>query len=101
MITKDKIKKIIKLAKFKMPGEEQLEIYANELPNIMNMLDIFKELDCTNTQPLTSVCEMSQKMRQDLVECEDISEQLFANLHEEKGNLTQTIKCYVVPKVVE
>ncbi|KAJ6644921.1 Glutamyl-tRNA(Gln) amidotransferase subunit A, partial [Pseudolycoriella hygida] len=72
-----------------------------QLTNIINMIDIFKEVDCTNIQPLTSVCEMHQRMRDDIVAYGDISEQLFAILPTEKGQIARDIKCYVVPKVVE
>ncbi|WP_375327389.1 Asp-tRNA(Asn)/Glu-tRNA(Gln) amidotransferase subunit GatC [Candidatus Tisiphia endosymbiont of Nemotelus uliginosus] len=100
MITEEELKKIAKLAKFQLTQEE-LDMYANQLSNIMEMIDIFKEIDCDNVEPLTSVCPMGQRMRKDEVETCDISEQLFANLPEEKAGLVRKIKCYVVPKVVE
>lgn len=100
MITNEEINKIAKLAKFNL-SQEELDIYAVQLTNIIKMIDIFKEVDCANIQPLISVCDMQQNIREDVVTCEDISEQLFANLHGEKGQLVRDIKCYVVPKVVE
>ncbi|WP_341764324.1 Asp-tRNA(Asn)/Glu-tRNA(Gln) amidotransferase subunit GatC [Candidatus Tisiphia endosymbiont of Beris chalybata] len=100
MITDEELKKIAKLAKFKLTQEE-LDTYANQLSNIMQMIDVFKEIDCDNVQPLSSVCDMEQRMRKDEIVSEDISEQLFANLPEAQGNIVRKMKCYIVPKVVE
>ncbi|XVN42973.1 MAG: Asp-tRNA(Asn)/Glu-tRNA(Gln) amidotransferase subunit GatC [Candidatus Rickettsia vulgarisii] len=100
MITDKEIEKMVKLAKFDFTKEE-LDIYAKQITNIIDMIDSLKEVDCSNVEPLTSVCDMNQRMRNDEISSGDISDQLFVNLPNEKGNLARQVKCYVVPKVVE
>lgn len=100
MITDKEITKMAKLAKFDF-SEEELGMYAKQITNIMDMIDSLKEVDCSNVEPLTSVCDMNQRMRSDEISSDDISDQLFINLPNEKGNLARQVKCYIVPKVVE
>ncbi|MCC8417424.1 MAG: Asp-tRNA(Asn)/Glu-tRNA(Gln) amidotransferase subunit GatC [Rickettsia endosymbiont of Bryobia graminum] len=100
MITDEEVAKMAKLAKFDFTKEE-LDIYSKQIINILNMIDSLEEVDCSNVEPLTSVCDMNQRMRNDEVSSGDISDQLFTNLANEKGNIARQVKCYVVPKVVE
>ena len=100
MITPTEVAKIAKLAKLHF-SQDEITNFAKELTNIMDMIDVLNEVDCSNIEPLTSVCDMSQRMRKDEVTDNDISDELFSNLPEAKVKLAKEIKCFIVPKVVE
>lgn len=100
MITKEEVQRIAKLARFDF-SQEELNNFTYQLTEMMNMIDIFNDIDCSNVQPLTSVCDMNQRMRHDQVLYGDISDELFANLPSDKADLAKEVKCFVVPKVVE
>lgn len=100
MITNEEVQKIAKLARFNF-SQEELNNFSYQLTEMMNMIDIFNDVDCSNVEPLTSVCDMQQRMRKDQVLYGDISDELFANLPNDKAELAKEVKCFVVPKVVE
>ncbi|WP_341757159.1 MULTISPECIES: Asp-tRNA(Asn)/Glu-tRNA(Gln) amidotransferase subunit GatC [unclassified Candidatus Tisiphia] len=100
MITNEEVQRIAKLARFDF-NQDELNSFAQQLTEIMNMIDILNDVDCSNVQPLTSVCDMNQRMRNDQVLYGDISDELFANLPNDKAELAKEVKCFVVPKVVE
>lgn len=100
MITNNDISKISRLAKLSFTQQE-IEKFASELTNVMDMIDALNELDCTNIEALTSVCEMSAPLRKDIAIDGDISEQLFLNCAGKYANLAAEVKCFIVPKVIE
>lgn len=100
MITNEEVQKIAKLARFNF-SQEELNNFSYQLTEMINMIDIFNDVDCSNVEPLTSVCDMHQRMRKDQVLYGDISDELFANLPNDKAELAKEVKCFVVPKVVE
>jgi aspartyl-tRNA(Asn)/glutamyl-tRNA(Gln) amidotransferase subunit C len=100
MITIEEVKKISKLTKLDFSQEQMLNL-AGELTEIMNMINILNELECAEIEPLTSVCDRNQRLRQDGVLSNDISGELFTNLSGDQAELAKEIKCFVVPKVVE
>lgn len=100
MITTDKVKKIAKLAKLEFDNNE-IANFQRQLSNILNMIDELKEVDCSGIVPLASVCNMTQRMREDKVSDSDISEELFANVTGKNAELAKEVKCFIVPKMVE
>ena len=100
MVTNNAIQKIAKLAKLKFADEDVNNI-QNDINNIMNMINSLNELDCSNVEPLTSVSDMTQRMRKDEVTTFDISDDIFANINQKNAQLSKEIKCFIVPKVVE
>ncbi|MDR0329556.1 MAG: Asp-tRNA(Asn)/Glu-tRNA(Gln) amidotransferase subunit GatC [Rickettsia sp.] len=100
MITNEEVQKIAKLAMFNFTQKE-ISSFAHQLTEMMNMIDILNDVDCSNVEPLTSVCDMHQRMRKDQVLYGDISDELFANVPNDKAELAKEVKCFVVPKVVE
>lgn len=100
MITDKEVQRIAKLAKFNF-SQEELNGFVQQLTEMMNMIDILNDVGCSNIQPLTSVCDINQRMRKDQVLFGDLSDELFANLPSDKGELAKEVKCFVVPKVVE
>lgn len=100
MITTQEVKKIAKLAKLNVQDNEITE-FASQLTNIMEMIDQLNEVDCNNVEPLTSVCDMNQRMRKDEITVGDIASDLFANATGESAELAKEIKYFIVPKIIE
>lgn len=100
MINIDDLKKTARLAKLDF-SETQMKEVADKLNAVMKMIDSLKDVDCTGIEPLRSVCEMDQRMRNDEVTEFDISDQLFSCVPEAGAQLAREVKCYTVPKVVE
>ena len=100
MITINELKKTAKLAKLNFSDSQMQEIEI-KINSVMRMIDTLKEVDCEGVEPLRSVCEMDQRMREDDVIASDISDQLFSCVPEKGSDLAKQVKCYTVPKVVE
>ena len=63
--------------------------------------DKLKDIDCSEIEPLRSVCDDNQRMQADEVTISDQSEDLFRNVPEKGAQFAKEIKCFVVPKVIE
>lgn len=100
MITTKEINKLTRLAKLNFSSEE-ISSFAHKLNSVIKMIDTLKEVDCTGAEPLRSVSDMQQRLREDKVASGDLSEELFQNVPESGGDLAKEVKCFVVPKVVE
>lgn len=100
MITKKQLQKLQTLAKLSFSEKEQ-EGFTNKLNNVIEMIDSLSEIDCGDVQPLRSVNENYQRMREDLVITQNISAQLFANVPYKNANLAKEVQCFIVPKMVE
>ncbi|XVN40620.1 MAG: Asp-tRNA(Asn)/Glu-tRNA(Gln) amidotransferase subunit GatC [Rickettsia endosymbiont of Argas persicus] len=100
MITKEELKKIAKLARLKFE-EDKVEEFSLKLSTIMDMIDVLNELNCKDIEPLTSVSNMSARMRSDEVTCKDLSNELFDNVQGSSKQLAKEVKYFITPKVVE
>lgn len=100
MINIDEVKKLSHLAKLKLDDKEVTELQTN-LSSIMDMIDALKEVDTENVEPLTSVVDATNRVREDQVNDGDIQDDLFKNAPGKTADLAKEIKCFVVPKVVE
>jgi len=100
MISSEELKKLQRLAKLDF-SEQELELLSAKLKSVTEMIDMIQEIDCEGVEPLRSVCEMQQRMRDDEVRIDDISEDLFSNIPEKGAEIAKEVKCFVVPKVVE
>lgn len=99
LITNQEVRRVASLVKLVF-DENEVANMAIELTDIMNMIDLLKEVDCDNVEPLTSVSNINMRMRDDIVETGDISEQLFVNNPGSSNELAKKTKYFVVPKVV-
>ncbi|MFK7973249.1 MAG: Asp-tRNA(Asn)/Glu-tRNA(Gln) amidotransferase subunit GatC [Rickettsiaceae bacterium] len=100
MINDIELKKLQILSKIQL-SQEELRPFTQKLTSVMNMIDQLLDVQCNNVQPLRSVFETSQRMRQDNIEVTNIAEDLFKNIPAYEANLAKEIKCFIVPKVVE
>lgn len=100
MITKEDFAKLQKLSKLSF-SEEEMPVIIEKLNNVMSMIDEITKVDCSNVEPLRSVCDMNQRLREDRVTTQDISDQLLSNIPQQGRELAKAVKCFIVPKVVE
>ena len=100
MITQDEVKKATRLVKIKFTDEE-IAKYADQLGNIMGMIDELNAVNTDNVEPLTSVHDAHTRMRDDAATEQDLGSALFNNAPGGSANLAKEIKCFIVPKVVE
>lgn len=100
MITRKDFAKLQKLSKLGF-SEREIPAIMDKLNSVMTMIDEIKKVDCSDAEPLRSVCDMNQRLRADEVTVEDISDQLFSNIPSTGAELAREIKCFAVPKVVE
>lgn len=100
MITDAELKKLQKLSKLSFTDIE-IKAFSSKLISVMNMIDQLKDVDCSEVEPLRSVCDMDQRMRPDEIIEGDNSDDLFKNISEKEAAFAKEIKCFVVPKVIE
>ena len=100
MISNEELKKLQRLAKLDF-SDSELEDFSHKLASVVGMIDKLQEVDCKGVEPLRSVCDMHQRMREDKIETSDLSEDLFKNVPEKGSEIAKEVKCFVVPKVIE
>ena len=93
-ITKQDVAKVARLARIKM-DDDKLEELLPQLSNIIGFVEQLAEVDTDNVEPLASVVDINQRLREDEVTDGGYPEEILANAPE-------TLEGYfVVPKVVE
>ncbi len=100
MITTLEIRKLQNLVKIQYTPEEE-EKFAKQFDAVLEMINKLHDIDCQNVEPLCSVSELNQRVVEDKVLVNDISEDLFKNIPKEGRELAKEVKCFVVPKVME
>ena len=93
-LDRDTVARVARLARIHVE-EEQLESLAGELTNILGWIEQLHEVDTGQTEPMTSVAEMTLAMREDHVTEGGDPDKVLANAPERKDDF------YVVPKVIE
>ncbi len=93
-LDKDTVARVARLARIHVE-DQQLESLAGELTNIMGWIEQLSEVDTDQTEPMTSVAEMTLVMREDRVTEGGDPDGVLANAPERKDDF------YVVPKVIE
>lgn len=93
-LTLDEVKKIAHLARIKIDDKEA-EKYQGELNKIFDWIEQLQEVDTENTEPLYSVADHNQPLRDDVISDGDIKDDVLANAPISKYDH------FVVTKVVE
>jgi aspartyl-tRNA(Asn)/glutamyl-tRNA(Gln) amidotransferase subunit C len=88
------IKHISKLSRISADDEKAKKL-AGDLNTIFDFIEKLNELNTDNVEPLTSVAEITLKLRNDEIKSENIRDQILKNSPDENENF------FVVPKVVE
>ena len=88
------IKHISKLSRISVEDSKAKKL-AGDLSSIFDFIEILNELDTENIEPLTSVAEITLKLRSDEVKSKNIREQILKNSPDENEDF------FVVPRVVE
>lgn len=100
MIEKSVVKKLANLAKLTY-SDEKLTQFAHDLSSIHDMINQVIDLDCDDVEPLSSVCDMQLRTREDIVVVNNDRNQILSNAGDLNGYSVNDVKCYIVPKVVE
>ena len=93
-LTGDQIKQVAHLARLELKPE-QVEKYARELSNILEMVGQLVRADTSGTEPMAHPLDMSQRLRADTVTEPNRREAFQAHAPSVKHGL------YIVPKVIE
>ena len=90
----NKVKEIAYLARLSIENSE-LEQSTKELNNILSLMDQLGEIDTGDAEPMAHPLEMSQRLRDDQVTEDDLSEE-FQEIAPKTGN-----NLFLVPTVIE
>ena len=93
-LDKNKVKEIAFLARLSIQDSE-LDQSTQELNNILGLMDQLGEIDTGDAEPMAHPLEMSQRLREDQVTEEDLSEE-FQEVAPKTGN-----NHFLVPTVIE
>jgi aspartyl-tRNA(Asn)/glutamyl-tRNA(Gln) amidotransferase subunit C len=99
MISKHDVMRLAAFAKMTF-NDQEIEKFTNQISSIQQMLTQISELNC-NEEPLTSVCDMTLRMRDDVVTQSDIRHELLSNAPGADAELAKKVQCFIVPKVME
>jgi len=86
--------KVAKLTRIRV-AEDKLENYAQELSNIMDVIEELKTADVTGLEPLVNVSESDSLFREDEVTDGNYVDKILKNAPQQKFDYL------VVPKVIE
>ena len=93
-LTADQIRQVAHLARLELKPE-QVEKYARELSNILEMVGQLARADTSGIEPMAHPLDMSQRLRPDAVTESNRREEFQAHAPAVKHGL------YIVPKVIE
>ncbi len=93
-LTADQIRQVAHLARLEL-GPEQVDRYARELSNILEMVGQLSRADTSGAEPMAHPLDMTQRLRPDAVTEANRREALQAHAPAVQHGL------YIVPKVIE
>ncbi len=93
-LTKENIYSIARLARLKV-SEQEIQPMCDKLSHILDWVELLKEVNTDQVEPMTSVHVESMPIREDVVNDGKIEKDILQN-----GPETQ-FDMFVVPKVVE
>jgi aspartyl-tRNA(Asn)/glutamyl-tRNA(Gln) amidotransferase subunit C len=93
-LTAKDVKKIAYLARLGI-DEQQVDNYADDLSNILNLMTQMGETDTAGVQPMAHPLDQMQRLRDDAVSETDQRKHFQANAPQTEAGL------YLVPKVID
>ncbi len=92
-ITSNDVAKVAKLARLEI-HEDLVQVYANQLEEILDYVSKLEKIDTTNVPPTTRAVEVVNVLREDVVKQSDIRDDLL-----ELGPQIED-EFYKVPKII-
>ncbi len=93
-LSPEQIRQVAQLARLQL-NPEQVEPYARQLSNILEMVDRLSSVDTAKVSPMAHPLDMVQRLRPDAISETDRREAYMAIAPETQDGL------YLVPKVIE
>ncbi|WP_022978328.1 Asp-tRNA(Asn)/Glu-tRNA(Gln) amidotransferase subunit GatC [Nevskia ramosa] len=93
-LSPEQIRQVAQLARLEL-NPEQVEPYARQLSNILEMVDRLSSVDTANVSPMAHPLDMVQRLRPDTISETDRRDDYQAIAPETRDGL------YLVPKVIE
>lgn len=93
-LTADDTRKVAKLSRIRLDDAE-VEHFTNELNGILHWVEQLQEVDTDGVEMMTSVANLTQPMRADVVNDGNQAEAIVANAPASEYG------CFAVPKVIE
>ncbi|WP_293395492.1 Asp-tRNA(Asn)/Glu-tRNA(Gln) amidotransferase subunit GatC [Nevskia sp.] len=93
-LSPEQIRQVAQLARLEL-NPEQVEPYARQLSNILEMVDRLSSVDTANVSPMAHPLDMVQRLRPDTISETDRRDDYQAIAPETQDGL------YLVPKVIE
>ena len=81
--------------------KEAAKKFQENLDNVMRVIDMIKELDCSSIDPLTSVSSMKLRTRADKVVETNATEGILSNAPGKNAAISKDLHYFNVPKVIE
>jgi aspartyl/glutamyl-tRNA(Asn/Gln) amidotransferase C subunit len=101
MITNEEFKKLQDLTKINFTNKALKKVFITKLTHVMKMIDKLHEVNDISLKPLHSVCPMYQRTRTDEVKINNSCDDILKNAPATELDSIKTIKCFVVPKIIE
>ena len=92
-ISSSDVRKVAQLARLELP-EAQIEIYTEQLKEILSYVDQLQEIDTENIPPTTRAVEVVNAMREDLVEVNCSREDILNQAPQREGDF------FRVPRII-
>ncbi len=92
MITIKDVEHVAKLARLELTEEEK-ELYARQLGDVLKYVEQMNEVDTSNVKPMSHAIDFVNVMREDEVHYDNTKEELMANAPEEENGF------FRVPKI--
>lgn len=94
LLNKSDVEKIAHLARLEI-NEADIPLYANNLSNILNLVEQMNAVDTSGVEPMAHPLDASQRLRPDLITERDQRERFQSIAPQVEAGL------YLVPKVIE
>jgi aspartyl-tRNA(Asn)/glutamyl-tRNA(Gln) amidotransferase subunit C len=94
MISKEDVKHIAHLARFKL-SDEEIELFTHQLAKILQYMEQLNELETTSIQPLYHVVDIKCRLRGDEISLNVEPSRIIKNAPESEGDF------FKVKKIIE
>ena len=92
-ISSSDVRKVAQLARLELP-DDQIEIYTEQLKDILSYVDQLQEIDTKNVPPTSRAVEVVNAMREDLVDVNCSREDILSQAPHREGSF------FRVPKIL-